>query len=74
MEARDIQTEFVGPIGKDDGKSKKTQTLVKILNFSGLFYLHSTVDQFQEITKMKLCDFNPEVYPSVRPKYKYEPE
>ena len=27
MEARDIQTEFVGPIGKDDGKSKKTQTL-----------------------------------------------
>ena len=27
MEARDIQTEFVGPIGKDDGKRYKTQTL-----------------------------------------------
>ena len=27
MEARDIQTEFVGPIGKDDGNALKTQTL-----------------------------------------------
>ena len=27
MEARDIQTEFVGPIGKDDGKRYKMQTL-----------------------------------------------
>ena len=30
MEARDIQTEFVGPIGKDDGKRYKTQTLEDI--------------------------------------------
>ena len=28
MEARDIQTEFVCPIGKDDGKRYKTPILV----------------------------------------------
>ena len=31
MEARDIQMEFVGPIGKDDGKRYKTQTLTDLL-------------------------------------------
>ena len=37
MEARDIQTEFVGPIGKDDGKRYKTQTLDKQLQQQNMF-------------------------------------